>query len=161
VDLMGGRKPHLLARFANGFGGETRLAYASSTSFYLQDEAEGRPWLARLPFPVQVLERVERYDHVAGTRLVTRYRYHHGFYDGVEREYRGFAYVEQRDAETIGGGLGKGLFPELPDEVDGELRLPPVCTRTWFHTGAWLARERLDLALAREWYQGDPAAPRL
>lgn len=161
VDLMGGAKPHLLARYTNGFGGETRFAYASSTAFYLRDKAEGRPWLTRLSFPVQLLERAERYDHVAGTRLVTRYRYHHGFYDGVEREYRGFAFVEQWDAETIGGGVGKGLFSEMPDEVDGELRLPPVCTRTWFHTGAWLDRERIELALAREYYPADREAPRL
>lgn len=161
VDLMGGRKPHLLARFTNGFGGETRLAYASSTTFYLRDKAEGQPWITRLPFPVQLLERAERYDHVAGTRLVTHYRYHHGYYDGVEREYRGFAYVEQWDAETIGGGVGKGLFSEIPDEVDGDLRLPPVRTRTWFHTGAWLDRERLEVAMAKGYYEGDPGAPRL
>ena len=163
VDLMGGQKPHLLARYSNGFGGETRVAYASSTAFYLRDKAEGQPWITRLPFPVHVLERIERYDHVAGTRLVSSYRYHHGFYDGVEREYRGFAYVEQWDAETIGGGIRKGLFSEVLDEVEaeGELRLPPVRTRTWFHTGAWLERERLELALARGYYRADAEAPRL
>src|SRR5262249_13958256 len=53
VDLMGRQKPHLLARFTNGFGGETRVAYASSTAFYLRDKAEGQPWITRLPFPVQ------------------------------------------------------------------------------------------------------------
>jgi RHS repeat-associated protein len=161
VDLMGGRKPHLLARFANGLGGETRLAYASSTEFYLKDKAEGRPWITRLAFPVHLLERVEHYDHVAETKLVTRYRFHHGYFDPVEREYRGFAYVEQWDTESIGGGLGKGLFSDVPGEVDGDLLLPPVRTRTWFHTGAWLERERLEHALAREYYQGDLEAPRL
>ncbi len=161
VDLMGGQKPHLLARFANGLGGETRLTYASSTAFYLKDKAEGHPWITRLSFPIHVVERVEHCDHVAETRLVSRYRYHHGYYDPVEREYRGFAYVEQWDAETVGGGVGKGLFSDVPGEVDGELVLPPVRTRTWFHTGAWLERERLEHALARDYYQGDPEAPRL
>ena len=161
VDVMGSKKPHLLARYTNGFGSETRLAYASSTTFYLQDKAEGQPWITRLPFPVHLLERLERYDHIAGTRLVTRYRYHHGFYDGVAREYRGFAYVEQWDAETIGGAAGKSLFSDAPDVLEDELRLPPVRTRTWFHTGAWLERERMELALARDYYRADPAAPRL
>jgi RHS repeat-associated protein len=159
VDLMGGKKPHLLDRVTNGLGGETRLAYASSTSFYLRDKAEGRPWITRLPFPVHVVERVEHVDRVAGTKLVTRRRYHHGYYDGREREYRGFAYVEQWDAETIGGGAGKGLFSDVPGMVDGDLRLPPVHTKTWFHTGAWLPRERLESALARDYYRGDPEAP--
>jgi RHS repeat-associated protein len=161
VDLMGGQKPHLLARFANGSGGETRLAYAASTSFYLKDKAEGHPWITRLSFPVHLVERVEHYDHVAETKLVTRYRYHHGYYDPKEREYRGFAYVEQWDAETIGGGVGKGLFADVLGEVHGDLILPPVRTRRWFHTGAWLERERLEHALARDYYQGDPEAPRL
>jgi RHS repeat-associated protein len=161
VDLMGGKKPHLLARFANGMGGETRLAYSSSTAFYLQDKAEGRPWITRLPFPVQVVERVERFDHVAGTRITQRYRYHHGFYDGVEREYRGFAYVEQWDAEAIGAERGSGLFPDAPEHLEDELKLPPIRTRTWFHTGAWLERERMETALAREFYEGDPQAPHL
>ncbi|PID37813.1 MAG: toxin, partial [Proteobacteria bacterium] len=34
-------------------------------------------------------------------------------------------------------------------------------TVTWFHTGAWLERERLELALAREYYDQDPQAPLL
>ena len=59
VDLMGSRKPHLLIAMRNNLGAETRLSYAPSTRFYLEDEAAGRPWVTRLPFPVQVVERVE------------------------------------------------------------------------------------------------------
>ena len=32
--------------------------------------------------------------------LSTEYRYHHGYWDGVEREFRGFGLVEQLDTET-------------------------------------------------------------
>lgn len=144
VDLMGGTKPHLLSSFTNGFGGETRVEYASSTSFYLRDKADEKPWITKLPFPVHVVAKVTKLDHVANTSLVTRMRYHHGFYDGVEREYRGFAFVEQWDAETF--------------DAESELVRPPTRTRTWFHTGAWLERERLEAQLACEWYDGDPAA---
>lgn len=165
VDLMGGQKPHLLHSIVNNLGAETRVAYASSTKFYLQDKSEGRPWLTRLPFPVHVIERIERCDHVTRTKLVTRYRYHHGDYDGHEREFRGFACVEQWDAESFGGEItGNGLFPDLPydiDPVDKDLNLPPVRTVTWFHTGAWLDRERLELSLAKEYYNQDPEAPLL
>lgn len=164
VDLMGGRKPHLLQSVRNNLGGETRIAYAPSTHFYLLDKAEGRPWLTRLPFPVQVIDRIERVDHIARSRLVTRFRYHHGFFDGHEREFRGFACVEQWDAESFGGEKGQGLFSDLPYDVapsDPELNLPPVRTVTWFHTGAWLERERLELALSQEYYDQDPGAPLL
>ncbi|TMQ13274.1 MAG: toxin [Deltaproteobacteria bacterium] len=145
VDLMAGQKPHLLASVINNLGGETRIDYAPSTKFYLQDKAEGRPWLTRLAFPVHVIERIEHLDHVAGTSLVSRFAYHHGFFDGYEREFHGFARVEQWDAESFTGGLD----------------VPPVRTVTWFHTGAWLERERLEQALADEYYQGDPNAPLL
>ncbi|HEX8110939.1 MAG TPA: SpvB/TcaC N-terminal domain-containing protein, partial [Kofleriaceae bacterium] len=164
VDLMGGKKPHLLASVTNNFGAETRIAYAPSTRFYLDDKQAGRPWLTRLAFPVHVIERIERVDHVAKSRLVTRFAYHHGYFDGHEREFRGFARVEQWDTETFSGDKGKGLFPELPydvDPADPDLNLPPVRTVTWFHTGAWLERERLERALAAEYYGQDPQAPLL
>lgn len=91
VDLMCGHKPHLLVHTENNLGAETRIDYASSTAFYLADKVAGTPWVTRLPFPVHVVERVETYDHVSRNRFVTRYTYHHGFYDGVEREFRGLA----------------------------------------------------------------------
>lgn len=164
VDLMGGKKPHLLESVTNNFGAETRIAYASSTRFYLSDKQAGRPWLTRLPFPVHIIERIERVDHVAKSKLVTRFAYHHGYFDGHEREFRGFARVDQWDTETFSGDKGKGLFPELPydvDPADKDLNLPPIRTVTWFHTGAWLEHERLELALAAEYYDKDPQAPLL
>jgi hypothetical protein len=77
IDLMCGRKPHLLSRVNNNMGAETRIEYASSTEFYLADKAEGTPWITRLPFPVHVVKRLEIYDSVSRNRMVTRYRYHH------------------------------------------------------------------------------------
>ena len=59
----------------------------------------GNPWVTRLPFPVQVVERVETIDWIGRNRLVTRYAYHHGYFDGYEREFRGFGMVEQWDTE--------------------------------------------------------------
>ncbi|MBK7534286.1 MAG: VCBS repeat-containing protein [Myxococcales bacterium] len=165
IDLMGGKKPHLLESFINNLGAETRLAYESSTKFYLADKAAGRPWLTRLAFPVHVLVRLERLDHVTGAHLVQRFAYHHGYYDGHEREFHGFACVEQWDAESFGGGAS--LFPGRADAApedaleDDALRLPPVRTVTWFHTGAWLERELLEQGLSREYYALDALAPRL
>lgn len=150
LELFGEKKPYLLESLINNLGAETRLTYAPSTKFYLEDQAAGRPWLTRLPFPVHVIERIEHFDHVIGSKLVTRYRYHHGLYDGHERELGGFACVEQWDAESF-------------READTELALysPPVRTVTWFHTGAWIGRDDLIRALQREFYAGDSAAPSL
>lgn len=137
IDLMGGRKPHLLVGLANNLGAETVISYAPSTAFYLADKAAGRPWITRLPFPVQVVEQVETYDRISRNRFVTRYAYHHGYFDGVEREFRGFGMVEQWDTQGIGALTGHGRIPAANE--DGASQVPPVKTRTWFHTGVRLA----------------------
>ncbi|MGB3465531.1 MAG: toxin TcdB middle/C-terminal domain-containing protein, partial [Cyclobacteriaceae bacterium] len=61
--------------------------------------------------------------------------YRHGYYDGTEREFRGFGMVEQRDTESFADFASEGLFPpgtNLPEEI---LYVPPVMTRSWFHLG--------------------------
>ena len=127
-------------------GSETEVEYKASTQFYLQDQKEGRPWVTKLPFPVHVIARVENRDLVSNTRLISTYRYRHGFYDGVEREFRGFAHVEQRDAEL----------------VIGEFDLPPVVTKTWFHNGAYLKEKKLEAYFKdpanQEFFSGDAQA---
>ena len=143
VDLMGGQKPHLLVTCVNNLGAETRIEYAPSTRFYLADKLAGKPWITRLPFPVHVVERTETYDHISGNRFVTRYTYHHGYFDGVEREFRGFAMVEQTDTEELAALTEGGELP-LGTNIDQSSHVPPVLTRTWFHTGAHLGREHIS-----------------
>ena len=152
VDLMCGEKPHLLNRTVNNLGAETWIDYASSTKFYLADKAAGTPWVTRLPFPVQVVERVEIHDRISRNRFVTRYTYHHGFYDGVEHEFRGFGRVDQVDTEEIALLTGTGHFP-ASDNIDAASAVPPVLTRTWFHTGVYLGGGRVSRHLAHEYYR--------
>lgn len=158
VDLLSGKKPHLLIATRNNMGLETKVSYAPSTKFYLEDKAAGIPWATRLAFPVHVVERVEAYEAVTKTRLVTTYRYRHGYYDGPERELRGFGYVEQRDAESYGTDRGAGIFPSGENEANGEFLLPPVVTKTWFHTGAWKDQADIAAHFATEYYAGDSSA---
>src|SRR5690606_6750872 len=117
IDLMGGHKPHLMIGSRNNLGAETRFQYAASTKFYLEDKARGRPWITRLPFPVHVVERVETFDHVGRNRFVTRYSYHHGYFDGIEREFRGFGLVEQWDTEEFATLSESDAFP-AGDNID-------------------------------------------
>jgi RHS repeat-associated protein len=137
IDLMADGKPHLLTVTRNNLGAETRVHYVSSTKFYLADGAAGRPWITKLPFPVHVVERVETWDRVSGNRLVSSYTYHHGYFDGEEREFRGFGMVEQMDAEEFAALRNA-------DDADHVFHVPPVLTKTWFHTGAYLARDTVS-----------------
>jgi RHS repeat-associated protein len=143
IDLMGGNKPHLLIATRNNLGAETRVRYVSSTRFYLADKAAGRPWITKLPFPVHVVERVEIYDRISRNRFVTRHAYHHGFFDGLEREFRGFGMVEQWDTEEF-GALSAASPMSAGDNIDESSAVPPVWTKTWFHTGVYVRRGRVS-----------------
>ncbi|MEQ1575977.1 MAG: toxin TcdB middle/N-terminal domain-containing protein, partial [Vicinamibacterales bacterium] len=143
MDLMAEGKPHLMIAARNNLGAETRVRYAASTKFYLADRAGGTPWITKLPFPVHVVERVETWDWISRNRFVSSYVYHHGYFDGVEREFRGFGMVEQRDTEAFATLAAGGAFP-TGDNVDAASHVPPVLTKTWFHTGVYVGRHHVS-----------------
>ena len=156
IDLMGGTKPHLLVASRNNLGAETRVGYAPSTRFYVQDRDAGTPWITRLPFPVHVVERVETIDHIGRNRFVSRFRYRHGYFDGFEREFRGFGRVDQWDTEEIGALQASG--PPATN-LDAASHVPPVHTRSWYHVGAYLDGIAISRQFADEYYRppGEPA----
>lgn len=158
VDLMGSQKPHLLQSIKNNLGAQTKIQHAASTRFYLEDQAAGTPWITKLPFPVHVVERVETFDFVSRTKFASTYRYRHGYFDGAEREFRGFGFVEQRDAESFTRYSGQGSFTEQPHIEGEEFHLPATVTRTWFHNGAWIEQKGISTQYAGEYFQGDPHA---
>ncbi|KAK5048332.1 hypothetical protein LTR84_006002 [Exophiala bonariae] len=124
LDLMGSQKPHLLVKVCNEMGSTTEASYTPSTDFCLQDEAEYKPWTTKLPFPVQCVKEVITTDQITGIKKGVKYRYHDGYFDGEEREFRGFGMVEQINEE---------IFP-LP----GAKPFRDSCsmTRTWYNTGS-------------------------
>ena len=150
IDLMRGHKPHLLERITNNMGAHTRIEYASSTQFYLQDKLAGTPWVTRLPFPVHVVQRVESHDEISRNRFVTQYSYHHGFFDGLEREFRGFGRVDQLDTEDFATFAARNPAPA--DNWSAASNVPPVLTKTWFHTGVFIKGGLISRHLAHEYF---------
>jgi len=151
IDLFGGVKPYLMRVVDNNMGKRDVVHYTSSTRFYLEDKKSGNPWITRLPFPVHVVERTESFDLIAGAKIASTYRYHHGYYDGKEREFRGFGMVEQFDAEAFG---------DVPVEANTTPEIyfvPPVHTKTWYHTGATF-NENISAQYKSEYFSGDPGA---
>lgn len=141
IDLMNSKKPHLLIHYKNNFGKETSIEYKSSTHYYLKDKREAKPWITRLPFPVQVISKLMVEEKVTDVRFTSEYRYHHGYYDHPEREFRGFGMVEQIDTEHYAEWSRNNVTHQL--ESSAELFQKPVLTKTWFHTGAFLEREKI------------------
>ena len=139
LDLSGDARPHYVLRsVVNNLGARTTVAYEPSTAFFVRDLEAGLPWRTKLPFPVQCISRVEMADEITGGSVVSEYRYHHGCWDGVDREFRGFARVDQWDADRRRGG-GR------PD---------PVETRTWYRVGPDERGREPDLS--GEYWDGDP-----
>lgn len=194
LDLTGGTKPYLLHEMDNNMGSLTRVSYLPSTRYYLADQygmsaynpdsarvfAKRKPWKTTLPFPVQVVSRVEVIDELSKGKLTTEYHYHHGHWDGGEREFRGFGRVDQRDTETFErynttsatpsptGQSSDNSFNSSFVSNDGhELQFteviyehysPPVETRNWFHLGP-IGDEFGDWAeigFSDEYWQEDP-----
>lgn len=122
LDLTGSVKPYLLSQIDNHAGATTNITYAPSTAYATADRAAGHPWQTTLPFPVQVVANTTVTDYFSQNTLTSEYLYHHGYWDGADREFRGFARVDQHDT----------LTPTGPAPA---LYCPPTETRTWFHLG--------------------------
>lgn len=149
IDLMGSRKPHLLTCYINNCGKEVAFEYRSSTQFYLDDKAAGRKWITKLPFPVHCVSRVTSRDRIRDTLFTSSYRYSHGYFDHEEREFRGFARVEQLDTEDF----SSFRLNDAKNVVEEELHQPPVRTVSWFHTGVYLNRETILHNCEEEYFQ--------
>ena len=152
VDLTQGVKPNMLVSIVNNLGAESRFHYAPSTKFYQSDRLAGRPWVTRLAFPVHCVEKVETLDHVSRHYFVQRYAYHHGYFDGLEREFRGFAMVEQWDTEVFDATARPSTLAGGSVNLDSPWRVPPVHTKTWFHTGAFIDGDKISRYLAHEYF---------
>lgn len=117
-ELVGGSgHPNLLTQINNGLGAVTSISYSSSTQLYLDDLAAGDLWETTLPFPVHVVTHVvTEVSTVDGSETYeASYDYHSGYYDEVEKEFRGFA----RECTV----------------QPGDSSAPTVRTTSWFHTG--------------------------
>lgn len=148
LDFCGGVKPYVLTAVDNNMGATTRVSYAPSTRYLLRDRADGTSWLSLLPFPVQVVDKVEVVDHISRSSRISTYRYRHGHFDGREREFRGFGRVDQFDTESMSGDSADDGQP---------FHLPPTETRTWFHTGVYFDQD-LTKRYQQEYYQHDQQA---
>ncbi|MHC1768190.1 MAG: toxin TcdB middle/N-terminal domain-containing protein [Verrucomicrobiia bacterium] len=107
-------RPNILTRIENGLGRVTTIQYQPSTAFALEDSATGHAWPDVMPFPVSVVASVTNSDSL-GHSYSTHYRYHNGYYDAEEKEFRGFARVEVIE--------------------EGDVSAPTLVTRSHFDTG--------------------------
>ena len=115
LGFAGVTRPYLLNRIENGIGGITEIEYKPSTQQAVEAASRGTPWQSALPFPVQTVSGIVQRDAISGTVTTRTIRYYDGFFDGHEREFRGFG-----RAEVI---------------EDGAADSPSTMTVSYFHQG--------------------------
>ncbi len=155
IDITKGQKPHIMTGYYNNMGKVVSLEYKPSTYYYLQDKFEGKQWASKLPFPVQCIDKIVTEDRVSQWRFTNQYRYHHGYYDGIEREFRGFAMVEQIDTEAFDQYKVETTGANAVNVIKEDLYQPAVITKSWFHTGHYLCREKFSHQLRDEYFSYD------
>ncbi|MCG1018547.1 MULTISPECIES: SpvB/TcaC N-terminal domain-containing protein [Burkholderiaceae] len=128
-------KPYLMNIVNNNMGMENRLVYRSSAQEWLDEKQQEKNTASSLPFPVHVVSRQIQIDEISGNRLVQQYQYRKGVYDGQEREFRGFGFMQTWDTGEDARIAGQNIS-----------EAPPRLARNWYHTG----REEDEAALYGE-----------
>ncbi|MFJ7284869.1 SpvB/TcaC N-terminal domain-containing protein [Pseudomonas sp. NPDC099000] len=117
-------KPYLLQSTNNNMGAGGSLNYRSSAQEWLDEKKQvlknKKSAVSRLPFPLFLVKQQTRLDEITGNRLIQKFKYRRGFYDGTEREFRGFGLIVQTD---MGG------------DKESNRQTAPTLTKTWFHVG--------------------------
>jgi hypothetical protein len=114
-------KPYMLVASNNNMGSSTQVVYRSSAQEWLDEKPAIDP-VCYLPFPVPVVKQQSQADEITGNCLNQFFQYLQGYYDGRNREFRGFGLLRQTDSETA-----------AIEEDIGFTAPALVCT--WFHTG--------------------------
>lgn len=140
-------KPYLLNEVDNNLGVRSFIDYGSSTQYLLADKAAGNPWTTKLPFPVQVVDKIITYENFTKSRYLSHYRYRDGYYDPFNCVFRGFGLVESWEGEDFDGS---GSNPAL--------LVPPIHTKTWYLNGGLYEYNRLLAASRRAFFSGDAGA---
>ena len=162
----GETRPDVLQGIDNGLGGISEIRYESALAHAARDREAGRPWRYPQPRPVQVVAGFSRRDLTTGSRVGTRFAYHEGYHDAAEREFRGFAIVEQVDTEIDEAGPGSPpartvRFHHLGNGDSFADRYTPTPTERFSDVVPELpgALRALRGALAREEVFGDDGSP--
>jgi RHS repeat-associated protein len=84
-------RPGLMSKVENGLGQVTEVRYGTSVQHMAVD---GGNWKYRLPHPMTVVDQLDTYDELSQVHDVVRYHYRDAYFDGPNKQFRGFAAVE-------------------------------------------------------------------
>ena len=96
LDFFPNEKPFQLNRIENGIGRIIEIKYATSTSYMVAAMGTKDEWTSVIPFPVDVVSSFTVYDG-SGNVYRSNITYRNGYYDGKEKEFRGFEKAEKKE----------------------------------------------------------------
>ena len=85
-------RPNLLTRVQNGLGMVQTVSYGTSVEHLARGGGE---WDYRLPHAMMVVDETVISDTLTGVSEITRFTYDNGFYDGIEKQFRGYETVRR------------------------------------------------------------------
>lgn len=129
-------KPYLLSTSCNNMGACSRVVYRSSAQEWLDEKHDQHTNgvthpVSHLPLAVPLVKQLIQLDEITENRLTQTFAYRAGYYDGRDREFRGFALLLQTDTEATATERTQAGFS------------PPALSKTWFHTGQMIDPPRL------------------
>ncbi len=116
-------KPYLMNGIDNQCGAVSEVLYRHSGQEWLDEKASNPEAQCHLPIPLYSVKTITNTDEITGNQLTHHFLYRQGVYDGIEREFRGFGYVETLDTQVLTG------------DVNPDTDAPPLKTCHWYHVG--------------------------
>jgi len=92
-------RPNLLSRIDNGIGFIQKIDYTTAALQEATARAEGEAWDTTLSIPMNIVAQTDTFvtltgeEDGSGLHEIATYTYRDGFYDGVQKQFRGFETV--------------------------------------------------------------------
>jgi RHS repeat-associated protein len=148
LELLPTGSPNLITGIDNGLGKRTTIVYGSASEDEQLAREAGHPWRTYAPMALEVVRQVRT---TSGQDLngdgkedsaVVEFRYRDPYYDGFERQFRGFAFAQRVDygddfiLDPVTGLMHVSAGWNHARTPTGQVSGPSLVRRYRFHTGA-------------------------
>jgi len=148
LELLPQGAPSLMKGIDNGLGLRTAIVYGSASEDEQLAREAGHPWRTFAPIALQVVRQIRvscgldlNGDGREDTKVM-EFRYRDPYYDGFEREFRGFAFAQRVDYgddflfEPVSGLMQVSSGWNTTKTPTGQKSGPSLVSRYRFYTGA-------------------------
>ena len=148
IELLPQGAPSLMIGIDNGLGKRTAIVYGSAAEDEQLAREAGHPWRTFAPVPLQVVRQIRTTCGVdlngdgKEDSMVLEFRYRDPYYDGYEREFRGFAFAQRVDYgddflfDPVSGLMTVSSGWDTTRTPTGQKSGPSRVSRHRFYTGA-------------------------